>query len=710
MYHPTVISNSIDKLSEAYGLQPIEYSVAEVSAWVDRLAGAVDDKGNPKRPLTNEESQFIQNELILTKSSYKYWAERYCKINVAGQGIERMYPLLSSQDIIVREMGKVEHAIFKGEREDGILLNLLKGGRQMGGSTLAESILAHRSTTQNNLQGLIASDVPGEDGSGYLFGMYERIIDNLPWWLCPKVEDRVKNSEISFDGGSHLWVGAGKSIRGTAGKRGQLGRGKTLSLLHLSELSTWEAPDQIDSALMPTVPSHWRSFALFESTAKGQNNWWHKHWKISRDHAGSSRFIPVFIPWYAETSRYAKNPPADWIPKESTLAYAKRAEALGPRWVHRRVNLTKEQLYWYEFTRSLYEIKGDLKTFLEEYGAVDDEECFQFTGRSIFPLEVIQRIVDKAKPLLAVVEIGPPQDVLPSVEAGGPIALPPGLGLRILPKKEWQGLLSEDDGLDNLKGFLLIWELPRKDQAYVLSADISDGIGQDNSVLDLTRIATIKEPDEQVAQFVTNIIDPIGFAFIIDAAGRLYKDGDGAEALAAVETNNHGLVTQSELQNHLGYNNFFVWQRLDSADPSKRNTNALGWETNRRTRPFIINRYVRKVKTVDENGVPDYIINSPFTVRELRTFHTLASLAEAEADPTNPDATDDAIMTGCIGVHVSQTLHYDVDEDLDSQRRRIAAERARKNQIANNMHTRRDFNNTDCTVDEMSNSSTFGDN
>jgi len=401
MFSPKVIAASAARFESKLGRDLVEYSVPEVEAWTSRLSDVFDAKGKRARDVTGEEQDFIDNELLMTKVSWRYWAERYAFINKKGAGLTRMYPLLDSQKLILEKIGAREELIHSGEWEDGILFDLLKA-RQLGASTLVECISAHRLTTQNHIFGLVASD--DIENSGYLFDMFERIVEYLPWYLRPEVLEHVKNKEMLFDGGSHIWMGSGKSARGTSGERGNLGRGKTLSFVHLSEVSTWENTRQIKGALLPTMHPSPRLFCAFESTAKGRGNFLHKHWQgIKR---GGDRFFPIFIPWYAEPNMYRRTPPEGWAPNPVTLAHAKRVEATGERWVGKPVRLAKDQLYWYEFTREQYEKDGELSTFLEEY-AGDDEEAFQYSGRGIFPAHVIEDVRAAAKPILDVLEVGP---------------------------------------------------------------------------------------------------------------------------------------------------------------------------------------------------------------------------------------------------------------------------------------------------------------
>lgn len=276
----------------------------------------------------------------------------------------------------------------------------------------------------------------------------------------------------------------------------------------------------------------------------------------------------------------------------------------------------------------------------------------------------------------------------------GVLDIAPGFGCRVLN-------LGEIRELEDLYGYILIWEAPRSNHFYVLSCDVADGLGLDRSVIDITRVGTVREPDEQVAQYVSPEIDVIDLAGVVDTMGRLYKGADEQPALVAIETNNHGLVTQSELQRFYGYDNLYVWEIEEAKDPTHRQSARLGWQTTKRSRPKIISRYVKRVRTVDANGVPDYRINSPFTLAELRDFQTLGTLGEAEADPTAEDAHDDCIMCGAIGLHICQSLQFETGETMADKRRRKVEEEARRVHQASLTGIRRDFRNTDVTWEEM---------
>lgn len=399
MFHPDVIAAKLQATqAESLGLsQPLERLPVETClTYTAQLSDVYDEDGTRTRPLTADEEAFIGNERFLCPIDFRYWAERYVLVDKEAAALTPLYPLWRSQELILEEIARVEYTHWVQSYPDGILINILKA-RQLGASTLCQAILAHRVLLYPHVKALTAADV--EEQTGHLFTMLDRIEHYLPWWLRPVRLTRVKHRELSWQNGSIVKTAWGKSMRGglqdQGGVKGNLGRGKTYSAVHISELSTWERGEQLDDALMPGIPQAQTSFCAFESTAKGRHNYWHQAW-LKAD-KGLGRFTNVFIPWYAVATKYWLPAPADWTPSGESLAHATKAESIGPRFLHRPVSLTRDQLYWYERERASYEAdpKRGLAKFLEEYAA-DDEECFQHTGRSIFPIQVQQRVLQQS--------------------------------------------------------------------------------------------------------------------------------------------------------------------------------------------------------------------------------------------------------------------------------------------------------------------------
>lgn len=408
MYHPEIIAQSQARLEQVYrealpkGL--IRYPVEVCTAMVQRLSGAVNESGVPTRRFTPEEDSFIANERLLTKIDYRYWAERYCHIRTED-GLRRIYPFFEPQEIVLQRLAKLQLDRQQSGHPDGLLANVLKA-RQEGISTLAQSLVAHRITTQTHINALTASDVPENSGSEGIFGKFELIIDHLPWYLKPATKFHKKDTHWVFANGSWMNVESGKSMKGglqdQGSTKGNLGRSRTYTVLHLTELSTWERPEQIDDGLLPAVPRSPRTLGLKESTAKGRHNWHHEDWleavRGNGQGAVGGRFIAVFLPWYALAKNWLPAP-VDWAPDAHTRAHAQKAEREGPKWLGRAVTLSRNQLFWYEATRGEYLRADNLSKFLEEQAA-DPEECFQHSGRSIFSHEQLSYLESLSRPMI----------------------------------------------------------------------------------------------------------------------------------------------------------------------------------------------------------------------------------------------------------------------------------------------------------------------
>lgn len=732
MFHPTVISAALDRLYADPHLAPLIARLPDglepyPVEWCHQMREDLDSLYNEEtkttaRPLTLDEELFVFHEQLRCKVDYEYCATRYHWISAEGVGLKPLFPLWESQRVALDAFARLE--LKRHQDQWGPVMALVLKARQLGLSTLTQSILTHKTTNQGHLRAMVASDV--EDSSKHLYGMFETILDKLPWWLKPGVRNKAVGERRVFDTGTVYWAAWGKSGRGglkdKGGQKGNLGRGKTISQFHLSELSTWEYPEQLDDGFFPAVPLAISSFGVGESTAKGRGDWWHT--KCVSAMNGGNDFILIFIPWYAEISKYARPAPVDWSPDEKTLAHAARAEKEGPKYLGKRVTLTREQLYWWEHKRKSFEESGALYKFLEEYPA-EPEEAFQYSGRSCFPIHIIERTRNLAKPPVLVCELQPQtaaariahdeRQKLVAAEQGlpyerqpiddptvqrplVPVLLPDGYGFRALGTRELRAR-KDSMGERGLLDLLQIWEPPRRrgPRRYVLGVDVSEGVGLDRSVIDVIRCPTLFEPAEQVAQFITDSRTPVQLAYCCDALGRWYTDEDHVEAMAAIEVNiGPGGSTQDTLQLHLGYGHFFIWEYIDAADPSRRRSNRIGWATNARTRPMLLSRFYSAVVTLDPiTNSPDLVINSPWTIADMQNF--VSETGRLEEGEALRGFYDDCVMGGGIGIYAAWRAAGGEHIPIDERRRQRTAEAAIQAERADQQ--RRDWRNTPCPAE-----------
>lgn len=670
-----------------------EYAVADAHALTRQILSSRDpDSGEALRPLTAEESRFAAAARVRIMYDAPWYLETFVWIDEEGHGIRPLYPLWNSQRFMLERLARLEDKYDAENRPDGLLLNVLKV-RQVGISTLGMGLVSQRIFTQPYLRAIAGSDT--EEQARYLFRMVERIYDQLPFFLKPeKIVPYAAGRELHLANKSSIKTAWGKTTRGAlqeaGGKKGNIERGRTNSVVHISELATWDNPEQLDSALLPGIPRAEQTLVIFESTAEIAGDWWHRHWQATAE--GTGRFANLFIPWCV---KYERQPPIGWTPNQTTLAVAAQIERDSFSWVGETLRCSAAQLYWYESERAYYTKKNQLLQFFKEYPS-NPEECFQFAGRSVFTIEEIAQIDQKARPVIDVWAVEPSREIaelrrLPSDDAAAlaqvaadakrypaPISLkmptkqaeqyavPPGFGFRRLTATELEQLPSLRHSV------LTIYEYPRARgrRRYVLGIDVGDGLGQDYSVISVIREPTVEEPAEEVAQYVSNTIRPSLLAFVADAIGRFYCDEDALEALAAVEINNHGVTVQEMLQLHLGYTQFYVWEVVDAGDQSARYTKRIGWQTTTRTRPILLEKFHDAVTTTDPiSGLADFRLNSPITRSELRYFVTEGLLGEAEHAAGQHD---DAIFGSAIGYYVAYKLSGGEQEPVAERRRRRA--------------------------------------
>lgn len=420
MYSPKVVERRLARLADSIrrDLDPrfefTEHSVAEVDEWNERLDPIYDyGTGIQLRNLTIDEESWIRHEVNRCKVDFRYWCTHYAKIKDKNMSLIRLQPT-AVQEFFLEKVAKAEEDAIFGKTGDGILFMVLKA-RQLGISTISDIIISHRSFFYGNTTAYIAADV--DERTPNLYEMIVRCYENSPWWLRPRSSNpdrdyRVKNKQLSWaDQDSVIRFGSSANLQGgdSGQEKGSLGTGMTLPLVHLSELALWSNPYQIDDALMPSIPYGPRTFAIFESTAKGRGNWWHEKWEAAKKGLGRRR--PIFIPWYTDPNTYKLPSPVDWVPNERTLQHAERVRQTSPRWLGKTVLLTRDQLYWWERTRAEYVDGKILHKFLAEYTA-DDMEAFQNTTIGVFPSEMIDDMRQRASQMPILVEIKPKMKIM----------------------------------------------------------------------------------------------------------------------------------------------------------------------------------------------------------------------------------------------------------------------------------------------------------
>lgn len=249
-------------------------------------------------------------------------------------------------------------------------------------------------------------------------------------------------------------------------------------------------------------------------------------------------------------------------------------------------------------------------------------------------------------------------------------------------------------------GHLLTFKEPQKDRNYFMGVDIGSGQGLSNSVIHVLEEGTLAGPDEMVAEFSSDFLDPHEMAPVINLVGNIYWCSESElPAMACIEMNNYGEGTNYDLMTYYGYTNIFQWKVYD------RNgnivTNKLGWYTTPRSRKKLVLWGVHQLKR------KQWIINSPWMIDEMTDFETERALSNTMMDAEaiaiarhGTGARDDRIMAGFI----AQWCCHDVRGNLIDpaiERAHYEEEARRRREEAAVAGGRKDFQNTAITYNEM---------
>ena len=447
----------------------------------------------------------------------KQYIERYVKIrDKAGNII----------DFIINEPQQRLYDIIKKLKKEKkpIRIVILKA-RQMGFSTLTESILFKETTTKFNVNtGIITHQ---DEATTNLFNMSKRIYDYLPDEMKPA----LKNSnakELIFD--NEQGTGLKSKIKCmTAGGKG-VGRSDTFNNLHISELAFWPGDKKVTlTGLLQAVPNLSNTIVIIESTANG-----FEYFKEIWDKAvkGENDFIPLFVGWN-ELKEYA-------------MPYTGFELTLDEKELQIKYNLTLEQLSWRRWCIK-NNCGGDIETFKQEY-PINPFEAFISTGSCYFNKEII---INRIK----------------EIENNQPLKV----GYFSYTFNE--NKISNINWYDDEKGYIKIYKDVEKGHPYVLGGDTA-GEGSDN----FTGLVIDNSSGKQVATLKKEL-DEDEYARQMYCLGMYYNT-----ALIGIE-NNYSTYPTKKIKEYR-YPKIYLREVEDNI--AEKIQDKFGFVTNKATRPIIL--------------------------------------------------------------------------------------------------------------------------
>ena len=523
--------------------------------------------------LTPEEQ--LKEAIKVIASDFYIYCERNLEIQDKISGEIVPFKLNWAQKLLVeRVMDDIAH----GRPVRYIILK----ARQMGLSTVIEALCYWWTTTHKNIKSVIIAHET--EASGNLYAMFKRYFDNSHPTFQPRRKYNNKK-ELVFDVDDNIKEeykamgkpapGLGSEIKTLVAKEGK-GRSATIHFFHGSEVAFWEAKADVVSSAIQAVPLAANTFAFLESTANGVGGFFYDEWQFAKK--GESAFKPLFFAWH-EHSEYEMEAPeggiAAYDDEEADLLRIFQEKGYPIESWDRKIMWRREKKK---------EFRSDPKKFYQEYPK-DDMEAFLSSGRPVFDIGELVKMEQFAlkaqKPMYG--------QVVPNPDISSK------------DKYIFQEVAVQMEGSDPTP--LKVWELPIKDNLkektvaakYVIGVDVSEGKlnvessdkKNDYSVIDVMRQDTL----QTVARWRGHI-DPDLLGAVVFALGTFYNN-----ALVGVEVNNHGLTTVQSLRNKF-YRNLYMRETSEEQQFQER-TAVMGWQTNRKTKPLIINNLVTAIRDGD---------------------------------------------------------------------------------------------------------------
>jgi len=573
-------------------------------------------------------------------SDFSSFAEEHLLIQTKG-GELLPFKLNKSQVLRQKMLDEMEAA--------GVPIRVWEAkARQAGCSTHIQGWLFHRCITRRDEVALIAAHA---DHSVHgIFTKAKMFYDNLPVRLQPLTKYNNR-TELDFRAPTGP-NGLRSRLSIMTAKSAEDARGTTARLAHFSEVAFYKQPERYFLATLQSMPDGPGTFAYAESTCNGSGDFHHTMYLSARvwndrvypwmplkeKYPGDpdSSWYAYFTPWFIvdEYSRPLSCPEREFV---ASLDGAEKEllDKFGD-WV------TLENLSWRRSTIAT-KCGGSIERFHQEYPSTD-QEAFSASGSPVFDLNSVraQRAVHGCWCDLC----------LPYAGAEKP-------GKNVCPDHGWYEISDVSDypsGRERMystykpvveevmpgNGRMSIWKHPEPGCRYIVSADVSKGIGsRDWDHLYVCDLSTL----EQVAEWRGKIeLDDLAPLCLLVS---LYYNN----AVLAPEVTGLGAGLIALLER----SRYFNLYRRVTTDTISGPTIMLGWDTTKKTKPAMVGLMQRALKEgyvkIRSKQVLDEM--EAYTRTVLYSKDGIDSLQAKMGAP--PGKNDDACVAAMIATAV---CHY----------------------------------------------------
>ena len=463
--------------------------------------------------------------------------------------------------------------------------------RQKGSSTISVAI-GHTRLKAKLGRGLIAG---GKHFQGKnLFKMLKTYANNDE--VSPK-SCSVMDMEARYSNGSTM-----ERITLATGDAGRSGTYQFLLITEAAYLADEGVAnaDNVMDGLVKCVPYEADTIIILESTANGAKGYFHDNWEagitLEEFKAGKNGYVNVFSAWFEfadswmEPSREGIESPDDYTEHEADYA---------EKW-----NLSLGQMAWMRWAIR-EECSRDFDKFQQDYPS-DPESAFLRSGRCVFGAEGMAH-----------------QEKLVAI------------------RPSEYGYLQYNDKADRVdfiptregQARCLRWEKPKNGCRYLISVDPMTGADQtggddpdSHSVL-VHRAGYLQHGQwVEPALVMRNMLVPgkkpgsLCCWWNIDVLEEeVWRMARYWKALIVPEMNmDRGMVELLKLRNDVD-----IYQREIFNRRENTKTSALGWTTDKKTRPMIIETLAATVREAGRGTIDDgYEVRCPWIIKQMKNFGT----------------------------------------------------------------------------------------
>lgn len=460
--------------------------------------------------------------------------------------------------------------------------NIILKARQGGISTVVMLYACYLALTRQNVTCLLMSYSTQSVTEN--FSKLRAFYDYLP--------DVVKKEETANSRTQLSFINHSKIICCTCGSTDK-SRGSSIVLAHVSEAGLCKDENlekqllAIEQALVPGGE------IFIESTAKGIN-YFHTLWNKAVSH--ENNYKPVFFPWYKEKRMFA----SEYI-EFSDVFKAREGHYLTveeldeyEKWLYEQ-GTTLQMIMW----RRIKIANSSEESFAQEFPATPEEAFLNSDGANVFDTKLINEQIINVKRNIK--ELPLPNDMPPTM-------------------RKW-------------KKYLKVWKYPEKGKRFYAGIDSAEGLSGDR---DYSVMSVLDAEGFQCAEFRCNKIKPYEFTQLVyDLAVYFQK------ALLCPERASSGHVVIDKLKEEYHYNNIMRYQTYD--DRGRKGRKKWGWESNSKSKPIMINRFVEWFETRE------------IFICSLDTLHEMTLYQNIDGSMNGVGGHDDTVIATGLAC---EALHY----------------------------------------------------